>query len=117
MVKKLLKWLKDNAVEFALGLLFLAGAFVGYRALRSRRDKVTGGQHFIPSAEGDGFIDVQTPDGWRKVQLPKGVKYNEVTAVSVKPGSAVAKVEVKHEKTDFRNPGDPIDGNIVDRGL
>jgi len=64
---------------------------------------------------GKGHIYVQREDeSWEKVKLPEGVKYKKVVAAGKGVAENKITVEVRHEKTDKRNPGPARDDNALD---
>lgn len=70
--------------------------------------------NFIPVPGDTTKINLVKPDSSTEiVQLPTGVKYDDVKAAGVAEGNKMV-VEIFHEKVDRRNPSLSIDDNALD---
>ena len=92
-----------------------AAVFVLVKIKRAILGKVDKNKvNFIPVPGDATKINLVKPDGSTEVvQLPMGVKYDDVKAAGVTEGNKVV-VEILHEKIDRRDPSLSIDNNALD---
>ena len=98
---KVCKWIVGvmGAVVGALAIFFA----VRWVVRASRLGKIEGaGQPWKPVPGEPSLIEVQTPQGAQRVELPEGIRAESVRAVVVSP-STTAVVEVLHETHDRRS--------------